>query len=56
MPPVMYDLDMRMALANSEQITVHSNSDKSLKVNDIDEIMELDFILYLINLFIKKKS
>ena len=56
MPPVMYDLDMRMALAmNSEQITVHSNSDKSLKVNDIDEIMELDFILYLINLLLKKE-
>lgn len=56
MPPVMYDLDMRMALAmNSEQITVHGNSDKSLKTSAIDEIMELDFILYLINLMLKKK-
>lgn len=56
MPPVMYDLDMRMALAmNSEQITVHGNSDKSLKTSAIDEIMELDFILYLINLMLKKE-
>lgn len=56
MPPIMYDLDMRMALAmNSEQITVHGNSDKSLKTNAIDEIMELDFVLYLINLMLKKE-
>ena len=55
MPPVMYDLDMRMALAmNSEQITVHGTSDKNLKLNKIDEIMELDFVLYLTNLLLKK--
>lgn len=55
MPPVMYDLDMRMALAmNSEQITVQGTSDKNLKLNEIDEIMELDFVLYLTNLLLKK--
>ncbi|KAL6929076.1 hypothetical protein ACO0SA_002415 [Hanseniaspora valbyensis] len=55
LPSAMYTLEMKMALAlNSEYVSAHGSSFKNLNANEFDEIMKLDYILYLINLMIPK--
>lgn len=55
LPSAVYSLEMKMALAlNSEYVSAHGSSFKNLNSNNFDEIMKLDYVLYLINLMIPK--
>ncbi|XBW37218.1 hypothetical protein QEN19_002800 [Hanseniaspora menglaensis] len=55
LPSSMYTLENKMALAlNSEYVSAHGSSFKNLNANDFDEVMKLDYVLYLINVMIPK--